>query len=115
MLPLLILVLASGIFAYLRATRPQKPVAAIEERVWRVGVEPARLQLLAPQLALYGKVENPNLLRIMAAGPAQVAEVAVRDGQHVLPGALLVSLDDRDFLPALHQAEALEAELVALI
>ena len=114
-LPLLILALAIGVFAYLRATRPQKPVAVSEERVWRVEVEPARLRHLAPQLVLYGQVENPDLLKVMAAGAGRVAEVAVRDGQRVASGELLVRLDDRDFLPALQQAEAAVAELEALV
>lgn len=115
LLPLLILALAIGVFAYLRATRPQKPVAASEERVWRVAVEPARPRRLAPHLVLYGRVENPDLLKVAAAGPARVAEVAVRDGQRVASGELLVRLDDRDFLPALRQAEAAVAELEALV
>lgn len=115
LLPLLILALAIGVFAYLRATRPQKPVAASEERVWRVAVEPARPGRLAPQLVLYGRVETPDLLKVAAAGPARVAEVAVRDGQRVAAGDLLVHLDDRDFLPALRQAEAAVAELEALV
>lgn len=115
LLPLLILALAIGVFAYLRATRPQKPVAASEERVWRVAVEPARPRRLAPQLVLYGRVETPDLLKVAAAGPARVAEVAVRDGQRVAAGDLLVRLDDRDFLPALRQAEAAVTELEALV
>jgi multidrug efflux pump subunit AcrA (membrane-fusion protein) len=114
-LPVLILALTLGIFAYLRATRPEKPVAAIEERVWRVAVEPAHPRRLAPQLVLHGRVENPDLLKVAASGPARVAEVAVRDGQRVATGDLLVRLDERDFLPALQQAEAARAELEAQI
>lgn len=114
-IPILVVAAAVGVFAFLKATRPHRPVAAIEERVWRVEVEPARPARLAPQLVLYGRVENPDLLKVAASGPARVAEVAVRDGQRVAAGDLLIQLDDRDFLPALRQAEALVAELEAQV
>lgn len=114
-LPVLLLVLGIGIFKVLKATRPERPAPAIEERVWRVEVQPVRRQTLAPQLVLYGQVETPELLKAAASRPARVAEVAVREGQPVAAGALLVQLDERDFLPALRQAEAQIAECQAQI
>jgi multidrug efflux pump subunit AcrA (membrane-fusion protein) len=113
LLPLLILGAGITVFNTLKATRPEQPTATIEERVWRVAVEQARLQTLSPQLVLYGRVETPDLLKVAASRPARVAEVPVREGQRVAAGGLLVRLDERDFLPALHQAQARVAELQA--
>jgi multidrug efflux pump subunit AcrA (membrane-fusion protein) len=112
-LPLLILAVGIAVFNTLRATRPERPTAQIEERVWRVEVEPVDLQTLAPQLVLYGRVETADLLRAAASGAARVAQVAVREGDRVKAGSLLAKLDERDFLPALGQAEAQVAELQA--
>jgi multidrug efflux pump subunit AcrA (membrane-fusion protein) len=111
LIPLLILSLGIAVFSTLRATRPEQPTAQIEERIWRVEVEPVDLQTLAPQLVLYGQVETPDLLKAAAPRTARVAAVAVREGGRVTAGSLLVRLDERDFLPALHQAEARVAEL----
>jgi multidrug efflux pump subunit AcrA (membrane-fusion protein) len=114
-LPLLILALGVIAFKALMATRPERPTARIEERIWRVEVEAVAPSLLAPQLVLYGRVENPDLLKVAASGPARVATVAVREGQRVQDGELLIQLDERDFLPALKQAKAQVAELKAQI
>ncbi len=113
LLPLLILVAAVGVFAALKATRPQQPKAEARERVWRVEVEPVRLAPLAPSLVLYGQVETPALFKAAAPASARVAEVAVREGQRVRAGELLVALDPRDFTPRLQQAQAEVTELQA--
>jgi multidrug efflux pump subunit AcrA (membrane-fusion protein) len=114
-LPLLILGAGFAAFQALRATKPERPVAEIQERVWRVEVQTAHLRTLAPELELYGRVETPDLLKAAASGPARVAEVAVREGDRVAQGGLLVRLDERDFRPALAQAEAQVAELEAQV
>jgi multidrug efflux pump subunit AcrA (membrane-fusion protein) len=113
LLPLIILGAGVVVFSTLRATRPEQPSARIEERVWRVEVEPVELRTLAPHLVLYGRVETPDLLKAAASRPARVAGVAVREGARVTSGSLLVRLDERDFLPALQAAEAQVAELQA--
>jgi multidrug efflux pump subunit AcrA (membrane-fusion protein) len=115
LIPLAILGAGYAAFAALKATRPERPVAAVQERVWRVAVQAVDPRTLAPQLALYGRVETPDLLKAAASGPARVAEVAVRDGNRVSRGDLLVKLDARDFLPSLEQARAQLAELEAQV
>jgi HlyD family secretion protein len=64
----------------LKATKPEQAQPQVEERVWRVEVEPIRAARLAPELELYGRVETPDLLRAAASAAAWVTEVAVRDG-----------------------------------
>lgn len=113
--PLLILIAGFAVFKALKATRPESPLAEIQERVWRVEVEEARPGPLAPELVLYGRVETPALLRVAASAAARVAEVPVREGERVAAGSLLVRLDERDLLPRLRQAEAQVAELGAQV
>lgn len=115
LLPLLILAAGFAVFKILKDTRPEQEAAKIQERVWRVKVETVQPSRLAPEIALYGRVQTPDLLRMAASGQARVAEVAVRDGDTVTKGQLLVRLDERDFLPGLQQAQAEVAELQAQI
>ncbi len=112
-LPILIVAGAVGVFAALKATKPHQPKAKTNERVWRVEVEAVQPGSLAPFLILYGQVESPELFQAAAPAPARVAEVAVREGDRVQAGQLLVVLDPRDFTPRLHQAQAEVAELEA--
>jgi len=115
LLPLLVLAVGFSVFKVLEATRPEQRPASMQERVWRVEVESVQPGLLAPELALYGRVQTPELLRAAASAPARVAEVPVREGDRVPAGAVLVRLDERDLLPRLRQAQALVAELEAQI
>ncbi|MCG6863024.1 MAG: biotin/lipoyl-binding protein [Chromatiaceae bacterium] len=115
LLPLLILAAGLAVFMLLEDTRPEQKAAEIQERIWRIEVETAEPRSLAPEIALYGQVQTPDLLKLAASAQARVAEVAVRDGDRVETGQLLVRLDERDFLPGLHQAQAEVAELQAEI
>ncbi len=114
-LPLVVLGLGIAVFQYLKATRPKPPTAQLQEKSWRVQVKTAALQDLAPQLRLYGQVESPDLWTVSAPSAARVAAVQVREGQRVAAGSPLIQLDERDFLPRLHQAQAQVAELQAQI
>lgn len=115
LLPVLILAVGFGVFRFLKATKPEQEPPQVQERAWRVEVETAEPRRLAPELELYGRVETPDLLKAAASAPAWVAEVAVRDGDRVAKGDLLVRLDERDFLPRIAQAKAQVAELEAEI
>lgn len=114
-LPLLILGLAVAVFMALKASRPEPPRAAPEERAWLVDsqvVEPARHH---PVLTLYGEVANPDRLTVRAPLSARVASVPVENGSRVDADALLVALDQRDFQPVLDRARANLADLEAQI
>jgi len=113
--PLLILSVGFGLFKFMKDTRPERETAAIQERTWRVEVETVEPASLAPEILLYGRVETPDLLKVAASAQARVAEVLVRDGDRVAKGQLLIRLDERDFLPQLHQAQAAAAELRAQV
>jgi multidrug efflux pump subunit AcrA (membrane-fusion protein) len=115
LLPLLILAAGFAAFKFLQATRPGKSPVEVAERVWRVEVETVEPGSLSPEMALYGSVETPDLLKVAASAPARVAEVTVRDGDRVERGQLLIRLDERDFLHRLDRARAAVAELRAQI
>lgn len=61
---------------------------------------------LAPEVTVYGRVENPNTTTIEASTLAYVQEVFVREGQSVAAGDLLVQLDPRDARLLVRRAEA---------
>lgn len=113
LLPVLIVALALGVFRFLKATKPEQPPPKVQERVWRVAVEEIEPRPLAPELLLYGQVETPDLLDLAASANAWVKQVAVRDGEPVAQGALLVALDPRDFEPRIAEARAQIDELQA--
>jgi multidrug efflux pump subunit AcrA (membrane-fusion protein) len=115
LLPVLILAAAVGIFRVLKATKPEQEPPRVQERVWRVEVERIAPRRLAPELTLYGRVETPDLLKATASAAAWVTEVAVRDGDRVAQGDLLLRLDERDFVPRIAQIEADIADLQAQI
>jgi multidrug efflux pump subunit AcrA (membrane-fusion protein) len=111
--PVVILAVAVGGFAALKATRPKQTPVPPTEQVWRVetiSVEPAAL---SPQLTLYGKVESPELTRAAAPGVGRVSRVLVLEGQAVRRGQLLLELDPRDFEPRVAQARGQVDELLA--
>jgi multidrug resistance efflux pump len=61
---------------------------------------------LAPEIHVFGRVENPNTTALRAATLAYVSEVNVREGQASWPGDVLLRLDDRDARLAVQRAEA---------
>ena len=105
-LPLLILFVGIIGFTLLKITKPQQPPLKIEQRVWRVQVMEVTPRTLTPMLTLYGQVETPDMFNAASPGEAVVSKVLVREGKQVEEGQLLISLDERDFLPTLEQARA---------
>ncbi len=115
LLPLLIVGSGVAVFALLMTTAPGSPSVPPKERSWLVETVTAEPQALAPTLTLYGQIETPALLNAAAPGKSRVVSVAVKEGDRVGSGQLLLELDQRDFLPKLIQATARADELRALI
>ena len=105
-LPLLVLLLAGGIYQALMASKTERRQPELIEKIWRIDVIEARRQRLSPSVTLYGRIESPEQLQAAAPGGGVVAKVFVRDGDPVLEGQQLVTLDRRDFEAALLQAQA---------
>lgn len=114
-LPILLLALGVGGFVVLRATRPQQPPVAPQERVWRVETVLVTVAAQSPTLTLNGLVESPAQTQAAAPGVGRVARVWVREGQAVKPGQPLLELDARDFQPRVDQARGEVEELQAAI
>lgn len=105
-LPLALLGLAVAGFLLLKATRAVTPPVAVQEKSWRVNTIEIKPNRLTPNLLLYGTVEAPLEAEIKAAVTADVAQVAVREGQTVAVGDTLVALDERELILSLRQRQA---------
>lgn len=114
-IPLGILLLASAIAATLVISRPSATIRDSEEKSWIVSVLPAKPGVISPQITIYGKVESPFMTRLTAAINADVEEVAIKEGQEVQQGQILVKLADNDYHLQLKQRNAELAEIKAQI
>ncbi|HHM04217.1 MAG TPA: HlyD family efflux transporter periplasmic adaptor subunit [Gammaproteobacteria bacterium] len=110
--PALLALALAGAYA-LYATHPQSAARQVEERAWRVSVEPLRIASLAPTLTLYGQVESPRAARLKSALAAEVVALSAREGRAVNRGEVLLRLDERDRRLALRRREAEVREIAA--
>ncbi len=113
--PLLILIAAVMGFMVLRATGPSAPPPETSERIWQVRgmlVEPATHR---PSLELFGRTASPQNATLRAAIEGEIEAVAVRDGQVVETGTLLVRIDPAETRLNLAQREAELREAESLI
>lgn len=106
LIPILVLGVAIGGFLLLVKTKPEAQPVTITEKAWPVAVVRASPASLSPELTLYGRIEAQWDSRLTAAVSAEVIDVAVREGDLVNAGELLVRLDPSDTRLQLSQAEA---------
>ncbi len=106
LLPVFIILFAVSVFAYMKASKPERKKPQANEKVWQVNTLSAQLRSLSPSLTLYGEVETRSLLKAAAPGAGLVAEVLVNPGDQVRQGQLLIRLDSRDFAVSDLQARA---------
>lgn len=112
--PLLIIVLfAIGGFLLLVATKPRVEPLQGSERSWTVDTLVAMPQPHSPMLRLLGRIESTQTVQLRAAISADVSEVLVNEGDHVVKGRLLLRLDEREAQLQLRQREAELAEIRA--
>ncbi|MCP4470678.1 MAG: biotin/lipoyl-binding protein [Gammaproteobacteria bacterium] len=105
-LPMLVLLLAGGIYYSLVASKTQRESPVLSEKIWQIEIIEVRQQTLSPTVTLYGRIESPEQLKAAAPGGGIVDRVYVRNGARVSKGAPLVTMDKRDFSVALQQARA---------
>ncbi|MFK7828642.1 MAG: efflux RND transporter periplasmic adaptor subunit [Congregibacter sp.] len=101
--------LAVAILGLSAFSDPEVKVDATPEAI-PVVARPAHPRALAPEIHVFGRVENPNTTELRAATLAYVSEVNVREGQAVAAGDVLMRLDDRDAQLSVQRAEAALAE-----
>lgn len=115
LLSAVILLSAVGVLVLLVATRHQTQPVAVKEKAWPVTamtLEPGRWPRT---LTLYARVDALARSSLVAALSADVAAVAVKEGDRVHKGQLLVLLDDSDYRLDLQQREAEVAQAEAAI
>ncbi len=106
LIPILIIVLAIGVFIYMKSTKPQQQKVAVTEKVWMVEAMPAKFETLAPVQTLYGTVESNALVSAAAPVNGVIEQVWVKEGQDVAKGEPLVAIEKADLEIPLAQARA---------
>ena len=101
-----ILLFAVGVFIYLKATKPHQPSVAVKEKVWPVEVVPIVFKAWQPVVPLYGQVEAPQQVKVVASVAGVVAQLPVKEGQWVEKGQLLVALHKADRQLPVDKAQA---------
>ncbi len=113
--PILIVVVAIGIFQYLKATKPEVIKAAIEERIWPVDVLTVKAQAWQPQQIIYGEVQAPATVRVVASLAAEVSVLTRQEGDEFARGDVLLELNPTEVQLTLRSALAERDEAKALL
>lgn len=93
---------SSLIFVTAPSAAPEVP----QEKAWPVSVVTVAPAALSPMFDAFGKVEATRIARIQTELIADIAMVAVREGQWVEKGDVLVALDPAAFELAVRQRDA---------
>ncbi len=88
------------------ATAPSAVPEVPKEKAWPVSVVTIEPRALAPMYDAFGRVEATRVARIQTDLVADIASVAVREGQWVERGDVLVTLDPAAFELVVRQREA---------
>lgn len=114
-LPLMIILATIMLIIIFKLVQPEPPVKLQAEKTWSVQTSQLVAGEQAPQLELYGQVESPYTATLTSGINADVRSLDVQEGQSVIKGQQLITLDDADVIPAYEQRVANVAELEALI
>ena len=114
-LSLAVIIVTVMLLLIFKFTQPQPPVKLQEEKAWLVQTQQLVAGEKSPQLELYGRVESPYTATITSSITADIKSLAVKEGQHVTRGQLLILLDDIDVQLTLEDKLSNVAELEALI
>jgi len=92
----LILGLFVAIFMMLVKTKPEQPALDVQQKSWPVKVVTVSTQTLSPVQSLFGKIESNEF--VTAASPVNgvIDTVAVKEGDEVTAGQVLVALSPAD-------------------
>jgi len=113
LLPVFIILFAVSVFAYMKASKPERKKPQASEKVWQVNTQAVETQSLSPSLTLYGDVETRSLVKAAAPGAGLIAEVLVNPGDRVISAQPLIKMDSRDFAVSNLQARADVADMRA--
>jgi len=115
MLPLVIILLTLVLLVIFKSIQPEPPIKAQAEKIWVVQTHQLVAGQKSPQLELYGQVESPYTAAITSIINADVKSLDVKEGQQVIDGQLLITLDESDVKLTFDDRASYVAELEALI
>jgi len=122
--PLVAILIGIGVFAILKATKPQTPLMEVEERYWPVAVETVQFANIRPLVSSFGEIRAGREAELRAQVSGRVISVAdiLGDGASVRAGDILLRIDDFDYVATeqerradLHEAEAKLRELQTML
>jgi len=117
-IPIMLLAFGAGGFAIMKASKPKAKPIEKPEQSWVVSTEKIEMEVIAPEIQLYGRVESPHTAQLRAASLTRSTEVIaleVLEGHQVKKGQILLRLDNSESQFNLQQREADVAEIKALI
>lgn len=110
--PVLVLALGIASFVGLKATKPEVPRRALQERVWPVKAVSADIADFQPVLTLYGQTVSGRRVELRSLVSGEVLETGpqLREGGVVARGDVLLRIDPFQYRGALVEADARLAE-----
>ena len=70
LLPILVLLIAGGVFYTLISSKTERQQPQLSEKVWEIDVVTAQNQQRAPMIKLYGRIESPERLQAAVSSNA---------------------------------------------
>ena len=93
---MLVVFVTVALLVIFKLVQPEPPIKAKQEKVWTVQTHRLVAGAKSPQLDLYGQVESPFTATLTASINADVISLEAKEGQSVVKGQLLISLDQSD-------------------
>lgn len=116
-LPVGVILFAIIIVIALTTFRPTTEPKAPREKIWSVQVSTVKLTKTKPSVVLFGKSESQQSSNLTSAVDAYVIKTAVREGDRVKKGQLLVQLDPSEaeltFKQRQGDVQSLKAQIAA--
>lgn len=107
------IVLGILMIRYFIASKPVAEPRIATEKIVSVRAQTLTAERLSPELSLQGEVEAAQSYLAAAPSIAWVQTITVKEGDTVVKGQVLLTLDARDFVASLTQSEADVADMVA--
>ncbi|SFR64206.1 efflux RND transporter periplasmic adaptor subunit [Thiomicrospira sp. ALE5] len=115
LLPLLILLLGFGVFSYLKNSKPIAEPVEIDERAWPVETLLLTQPQTESQLALVGRVETQQRIRLHAPLSADLIALPLQVGDAFTAGTELMAFDEQQVAWQVQSAQADLSEAKALL
>lgn len=96
LLPLVIVLITVFLLVIFKLTQPLPPVKTQSEKIWSVQTHKLETGARSPELELYARVESPHTTTITSIIDADVTSLDVNEGQFVVQGQQLITLDETD-------------------